>query len=118
MFIKVSEEFTDAPGGRYSADGPYSAEEFRTNMLDPNYRECLTKNEPLIIDLDGGYGYSATFLEESFGGMVRLGHDADKMLEIMKFISEEQPNLVEEIKLYILESKRFILSRKPETINV
>lgn len=112
MFIKITEEFTDTPGGRYITDGPYSAEEFIMNILDPKYRESLSKNEELFIDFDDGYGYAATFLEESFGGMVRLGHNSDEMLKIIQIISDEQPILKEEIKQYILENKGFSLSQK------
>lgn len=33
--IRIAEEFTDAPGGRYISDGPFSGEQFRKEMLEP-----------------------------------------------------------------------------------
>lgn len=41
MIIKVAEEFTDTPGGRYKANSKYSGEQFREELLFPNYLSCL-----------------------------------------------------------------------------
>lgn len=71
MKIVVSKDFTEIPGGRYREQGNHSAEEFRDEYLYPKYLTCLKNNEKLIIDLDGGYGYATTFLEEAFGGLIR-----------------------------------------------
>lgn len=105
MKIKIAVEYTDTPGGRYISDGPYSGEDFRKNVLEIKYRECLEKHEKLEIDFDGGYGYGTSFLEEAFGGLVREGYDADEIIENMIFISEEENSLIDRVRKYILDMK-------------
>lgn len=101
MVISISNDFSQTPGGRYIKEGKYSGEEFRNKILEPKYKECLGKNEKLTINFDGGYGYGNSFLEESFGGLVRMGYDTKKMLENMIFISEEEKDLVQKVTNYI-----------------
>ena len=71
MFIKISTDFTDTPGGRDIKEGPFSGEQFRKEILSPKYAEALKKGEKLTVDFDGCFGYATSFLEESFGGLVR-----------------------------------------------
>lgn len=98
--IKISAEFTDAPGGRHRKDGAFSGEEFRETLLKPRYLEAKQKNDRLFIDLDDCYGYATSFLEEAFGGLAReMG--TYKILDIMDFKSEDEPELVEMIKKYV-----------------
>ena len=65
--IDIARDFSKTPGGRYRRDGEYSGEEFRDDILDPK----LSVYELLIIDLDGPIGFTTSFLEEVFGGLVR-----------------------------------------------
>lgn len=97
MKLNIVSEFTDTPGGRYIAQGPYSGEEFRDTILKVKYDYCLLKNEKLVINFDGGYGYPISFIDEAFGGMVRDGYSAKKMLKNMVFISNDCPSLSEKI---------------------
>ena len=103
MIIKIATMFSNIPGSRYISDGEFSGEEFRTKLLEPAYLLCSEDNKTLIIDLDGSYGYSTGFLEESFGGLVRLGYSYKKILNTIEFISLEEPQLIDEIKKYIIE---------------
>ena len=64
-------DFTDTPGARYKSQGSFSGEEFRDDILYPKFIESLKENKVLTVNLDGGYGYGSSFLEESFGGLVR-----------------------------------------------
>lgn len=80
--IKVAEQFTRTPGGRYRVDGPFSGEEFREQVLIP----ALSEGSGVIVDFDGVLGLSASFLEEAFGGLIR------------KF-RLEKPKLLERIQL-------------------
>lgn len=107
MYLKVATSFTNTPGGRFLTDGLYSGEEFRLKVLAPSYKTCLMENKKLIIDLDGSYGYSAGFLEESFGGLIRMGFSYKDILDRIDFISKDDPELIQTIKIYILdEAKR------------
>lgn len=98
--IKVCEEFTDTPGARYKSDGKYSGEEFRDEILVPKYNEAKEKGEKLLIDLDGGYGYATSFLEESFGGLARK-YSKKEIKEVLEVKSEDEPELEHDIYCYI-----------------
>ena len=79
--IRVAREFSRFPAGRFVQDGPFSGELFRRKFLEPAFRMA----EKVVVDLDGARGYGSSFLEEAFGGLVRLGipkHDVKGKLEI------------------------------------
>jgi hypothetical protein len=90
--LVVSKEFTDSPGGRFVSDGPKSGEEFREKFLEP----IIQKGEPTVIDMDGSWGYPTSFLDESFGVLIRK-YGRDKVLSIIHFKSDESPDLIERI---------------------
>ncbi|WP_297246586.1 STAS-like domain-containing protein [uncultured Brachyspira sp.] len=102
MKIKLSEDYTKTPGGRLSSTGKYSAETFRDKMLIPKLEEAISKKEKLIIDFDGLYGCGISFLEETFGGLIRKGFTIKDILNNIEFISNEDntiiPNIMKSIK--------------------
>lgn len=98
--ISLARDFTKFPAGRYKEDGPYSGELFRETYLAP----ALESDEPISIDLDGARGYGSSFLEEAFGGLVRLGFPAERILAKISLISRDS-SLVKEIHSYIRESR-------------
>ncbi|CAN5874527.1 STAS-like domain-containing protein [soil metagenome] len=69
MNIKISEQFSRHPAGRFFSDGEFSGQRFREEWLIP----ALAKDESLVIDLDDVRGFGSSFLEEAFGGLVRNG---------------------------------------------
>ena len=80
MKINVAKDFSTCPGGRLKSSGAFSAEEFRDEILVPKFQEAIKQNDNLEIDLSGSSGYASSFLEESFGGLVRSvpsGYTAD-----------------------------------------
>lgn len=67
--ISITNNFSNAPAGRYHPqDGPYTGELFRTNFLVPSLRNY----DITIVFLDNDSGYGSSFLEEAFGGLVRV----------------------------------------------
>lgn len=102
--ISVSTRFSEYPAGRYRADGDFSGEVFREDILVP----LLSKHDLVEIDLDGAMGYGSSFLEEAFGGLVRnhKEYPAEKLHQKLKFKSDEEPSLIEEIWIYIDHAKR------------
>lgn len=94
--INIAKDFTDTPGARYKADGEFSGEEFRDSFLVVNF----DKYDLIEINLDGTEGYATSFLEEAFGGLARK-FGSDKTLKKLRFISNEEPDLIEEINQYI-----------------
>ena len=52
------------------------------------------------IDFDGTRGYGSSFLEESFGGLIRNGYTANQVLSAFEFQAKDG-SLIDEIKDYI-----------------
>lgn len=99
--INIARDYTTTPGARYITDGPFSGEEFRKLHLEKLMAD--PKAEVTIL-LDGTEGYATSFLEEAFGGLARM-FGPDRCLRALKFVSEEEPLLIDEIQEYIREAK-------------
>lgn len=69
--ISIAKDFSPYPAGRGRRDGEFSAERFRDDILVPALREAFDGKGRVIVVLDGVFGYSSSFLEETFGGLVR-----------------------------------------------
>ncbi|AMR66736.1 STAS-like domain-containing protein [Aquipseudomonas alcaligenes] len=96
--LVVTERFSEYPAGRYRADGNFSGEVFREDLLIP----LLQQHDVVEIDLDGAMGYGSSFLEEAFGGLVRNRRFSSQQLhQKLRFISNEEPSLIDEIWLHI-----------------
>jgi hypothetical protein len=98
----IAREYTDAPGGRFINDGPFSGEDFRENVLKPMIKK-LSEKEKIHIVFDGAYGYATSFLEEAFGGLSRE-FGSEKTLGFFYFESNDEPELIERVIQYIKES--------------
>jgi hypothetical protein len=66
--IKIATEYSDTPYGRYRTDGEFSGQRFREEFLTP----ALKGSEIITVDIDEVEGYGSSFLDEAFGGLVRL----------------------------------------------
>ena len=78
LFILKLAEYTKYPFVRYSADGPGSAEKFRTDSLIP----ALEKHHQIILDLNDVTGFPGSWTEEVFGGLIRNhGYTATELRE-------------------------------------
>ena len=101
MMIDIAASFTRFPGGRYRSDGRFSGERFRDELLVP----ALKEHEHVVVRLDGTVGYGSSFLEEAFGGVVRIGaFTADELLAKLTFESADS-SLVDEIREYITATR-------------
>src|SRR5690625_5127639 len=99
--ISVAKDFSRTPAGCYLTDGPKSAEAFRETLLIPSLR----KSNMVTVELDGALGYSAVFLQEAFGGLVRHGfraQDLQKRLAVKSSIKTYKNR----IWVYINETDR------------
>ena len=93
--INIAKEFSKYPGGRTSADGDFSGSRFRDQMLVP----ALKKFSTVVVEMDGTLGYGSSFLEEAFGGLVRLKGFTAKQLEAaleLRTKSEVTPLIIRE----------------------
>lgn len=79
-------------GPRFIRLGPYSGEEFREKHLT-TWLNALNEQDKAIIDFDGTRMYSPSFLEESFGGVIRNAKSEEeaeinrKKLKLAEFIN-------------------------------
>lgn len=67
--ISVALDFSPSPAGRFERDGPYPGAVFRDTLLVP----ALQTHDQVVVELDGTAGMGSSFLEEAFGGLVRMG---------------------------------------------
>lgn len=94
--INIARDFSRFPAGRYLDDGPYSGAAFRDRYMKP----ALDRGETLVIELDGVRGYGSSFLEEAFGGLVRLGLSSESVKQAIRLKSNDD-SLVKEVLEYI-----------------
>ena len=95
----IARDYSKIPGGRYVEDGPYSGQDFREKLLLPKFQKAKQQGETLQVNLDGGYGYGSSFLDEAFGGLARVLKDPNIMK--IDIISDEEPELISQIRKYI-----------------
>ncbi len=96
--FSVSNDFSRYPAGRYLTDGPFPGEKLRA-MLEPLLRQGEVK-----ILLDGPIGYGSGFLEETFGGLVRVCAFTVEDLRKNLVLEAEDDSLVSEIWDYIADA--------------
>ncbi len=102
MELKIAKEFTTAPGPRHRSEGRFSGELFREAHLLPAVRKAIEANDVLTIYLDGTSGFGTSFLEESFGGLIRVDQiSLEQLRKTLIFVSIEEPDLVDEINEYM-----------------
>ena len=103
MTISIARDFSMTPGGRNMNDGLFSGEEFRKQHLEKYFTDGST--EKILIDLDGVEGFSTAFLEEAFGGLVRI-FGKITVKNRLEFVCTEEPMLLTEIEHYIEKAGR------------
>lgn len=100
--INIAKDFTPEPYGRYPSDGKHNGTEFRDHWLAPSLKEFNV----VTIIMDGAEGYGSSFLDEAFGGLVKLSHySATELHAKLLFVSNDDPSLEVEIWSYIDEAK-------------
>lgn len=79
--INIARDFSAHPGGRHKKFGEGSGEEFRNRFLEKQLRE----GETIVVELDDVSGYPPSFLEEAFGGLIRLGFTEMQLKRHLQF---------------------------------
>lgn len=103
--IVVARDFSDCPGARYREDGPKSGQEFYEELLKQVFADALSSNAKLRIVLDGTNGYATSFLDQAFGELAK-NFGVEKVLGIIDLVSEEEPELIEDIQGYIHDAHK------------
>jgi hypothetical protein len=102
LSLNIAAEFSRTPGPRFRSEGKFSGEEFRETILKNRLDRAMKEGLTLHVDLDGGYGYATSFLEEAFGGLARQRqYDPEVILKTLTIKSDEEPYLIEDIRAYI-----------------
>lgn len=72
--IDVAKEFGDTLYGRYAADGGFSGERFREDVLIPS----LAEYKKVQLDFSKVVATPSSFFEEAFGGLIRkMANDSE-----------------------------------------
>lgn len=100
--IIISTDFSDTPGGRLKKEGAFSGESFRETILLPAYNESTEK---LIINFDNCFGFATSFLEEAFGGLVRI-HKKRNILDHIIIESNDDETIPDLIQAYVLAAEK------------
>ncbi len=101
--IIVATDFTQTPGGRWIRLGAFSGELFFNDWLLPKYKEAKSKNTKLHIYLDGVRSYPSSFLDQSFGELLR--QQGVEVVDHIVFHAEEKAWVIDYIKTEIWNEK-------------
>ena len=105
MTIDIGKEFSTVPSGRFRTDGPDSGERFREEFLRP----AISEKGRISIRIDDTNGYHSSFLEEAFGGAVRLNYiSASDFLDRLEIVYDD-----DEFEMYKDLIEFFISDAKP-----
>ncbi|EKY6639855.1 STAS-like domain-containing protein [Escherichia coli] len=103
MVIVIAKQFSKTPFGRYTSDGPNSAERFRRDFLVPAFK---ASDEKIIVDFRGiALGVGSSFLEEAFGGLVRKEGVAKSDVKTRLEIKSDMPFYQEQISKFVDQAK-------------
>lgn len=101
LVIIIAKDYSRCPGARYESEGDYSGERFRKELLLPRLKDAIKAGVKLEVVLDGSAGYSTSFIEESFGGLIRSdGLTLQEVKDNIIIISEEDPSYIDDINDY------------------
>lgn len=103
--ITIARDFSETPGPRSRDEGDFSGEEFLERILLPAYKQAVSEDGGVLIDLDGTEGYATSFLESTFGGLARTFPNED-ILSRITFKSDDEPYLVDEIRNYVRDARK------------
>ncbi|MDZ4325539.1 MAG: STAS-like domain-containing protein, partial [Pseudomonas sp.] len=83
--------------GRYNSDGPNNGEAFRNNKLVPALTDAEVHQVVVYLDsVKPGYEYSSSFLEEAFGGLIRVNKiPYDLVVKKLKIVTKYEDYVVE-----------------------
>lgn len=100
--IIIARDFSRSPAGRNTDDGPFSGQKFREELLIP----ALKGDERVEVDLRGALGFGSSFLEEAFGGLVRVHHFKPEELHRRMRFQSDLATYVQRIWSYVDEAAK------------
>jgi hypothetical protein len=110
ILINIAKDFSEKPFGRYHteqkghpSDGKWTGERFRTEHLLKAFKNNSDEKITVYLD-DVKRGFGSSFLEESFGGLVREGI-SKKQIKKRLVINSKDKDYIDEIWEYIEEAR-------------
>jgi len=105
IIIDIKTDFSPTTGFRTYDDGPKSGQEFFDLILDKRFKEASDKDVKLKIILDGGEGYTSSFLNEAFR-LLGEKYGPENVINRLLIISDEWPKYIDKIKESIYEIRK------------
>lgn len=96
--LSIAERFSRYPVGRVQADSDYNGTRFRKEFLVPELRK-LGSTDRLEVSFDGLEGAGSSFLEEAFGGLIRIEGMTASFLDKHLILSTTEDGLQDTVKL-------------------
>lgn len=96
--LSIAERFSRYPVGRVQADSDYNGTRFREEFLVPELRK-LGARDKLEVTFNGLEGAGSSFLEEAFGGLIRIEGMTGPFLEAHLILSTTEDGLQDTVKL-------------------
>jgi hypothetical protein len=102
--IKVG-DFSKTPYGRHPADGKHNGECFRETVLRQHFEDDTVRIVNVHLDtIAEGYEYGSGFLEEAFGGLIRVSGISKAVVKKKLRLYTGQQDYVVDIFSYIREA--------------
>lgn len=102
MYIDIGKQFSRFPAGRTPTDGQHNGESFREKFLKQNLKD----GRHIKINLDGAISYGSSFLEEAFGGLVRIYNIQVSAIKTLISFETTDPFLSDEIWKYVSDAEK------------
>ena len=96
--LSIAEQFSRYPVGRVQADSDYNGTRFREEFLVPELRKIGARDR-LEVTFNGLEGAGSSFLEEAFGGLIRIEGMTGAFLEAHLILSTTEDGLQDAVKL-------------------
>ncbi len=93
--ISIATDFSMYPAGRFLEDGDFNGTKFREEHLVPPLKD----SKVLKVIFDGVAGFGSSFLEEAFGGLVRVEGMSKVFLDEHLQLLTNEPELEDFIAL-------------------
>jgi len=98
-YIDIGRDFATALGPRYRRLGINSGEEFYERLLKPAY----LSGDEVVVALDSLEGWTSSFFEEAFGGLVRE-FGLKEVMSRVSFLAVRRAHLVPMIESWMREA--------------
>lgn len=98
MKLTVNTDYSEVTGLRYCNISEHSGEDFYHKCLNEKFAEAYSKNEELILDIDGTEdGCGPSFIDESIGNLV-YDFGLKIVKSLLNVISNSEPMWIEMIE--------------------